>query len=595
MKIKRESVHAQNIRRIQRRLEEQRIAATFQQFLQKVSTGGGQFVTGEETEHVAPVEHKEQRAIGNELVRERRAEYLDSAEQLRGVKLAQSKSLDLVVLAKGKDTPFVIAGYASPVVVDQEGHRISHRALRADLERYMALDQQFANINLMHSNLTIGRAIPEFTTAKGEKYTTHVDDVGLFVVAEVRTDQWAPKAIMKVIDDIEQGKLRSFSISGHGSNPVFMCDEQRCFYSIDEVEFWEITVCLPPDEEVLTKQGWKRIADVTPGVDVVTHLNRWQAVTDVFKREVKEDLVVLETEVGKTKLTKNHPVRTLKYGGRHKGTHYEWVEAGKLLPGDVVQYHVPKGACRICGSVLLKKNKVFCSDICRYLIPNRAGKTIASGDEGAIRQANKLRGVTKMQNPRLSGGIKSIAGKAKHLMSVTSKSFREKCSIRAKKQWQNSEYVKKIMWYSGPNKLEQEFAKATGLRFVGTGDVIIGGKIPDFEVDSGKVVELFGDYWHQGDDPQVRINYFRQYGVDCLVIWESEFRQQRAEVLERVKEFSGNRWSAVVSVEMESYEGVVHNLEVANDQSYVTRAGTVHNCAEGVNQDAQFNVISKAV
>lgn len=63
-------------------------------------------------------------------------------------------------------------------------------------------------------------------------------------------------------------------------------------------------------------------------------------------------------------------------------------------------------------------------------------------------------------------------------------------------------------------------------KYVGNGDLIIGGKCPDFVNVNGKkaIIELFGDYWHKGEDPQDRINVFNPYGYKTLVIWESELK-----------------------------------------------------------------------
>ena len=150
---------------------------------------------------------------------------------------------DMVVLSKAAGQPFVIAGYASPVVVDQEGHRVSHEALARDLPRFMGEDGRYANIQIAHSNLTVGRVISAYTAESGKTYRTEVDDVGLYVVAELRTDPYAPKVMTKVIEDVESGVLRSFSISGNAENPTFTCDAERCFYDIDDVNLFEITLC----------------------------------------------------------------------------------------------------------------------------------------------------------------------------------------------------------------------------------------------------------------------------------------------------------------------------------------------------------------
>ena len=63
-------------------------------------------------------------------------------------------------------------------------------------------------------------------------------------------------------------------------------------------------------------------------------------------------------------------------------------------------------------------------------------------------------------------------------------------------------------------------------KYVGNGQFILGGKCPDFMNVNGKkvLVELFGDHWHKGEDPRVRINFFRKYGYKTVVVWERELR-----------------------------------------------------------------------
>lgn len=61
-------------------------------------------------------------------------------------------------------------------------------------------------------------------------------------------------------------------------------------------------------------------------------------------------------------------------------------------------------------------------------------------------------------------------------------------------------------------------------RYVGDGSLIIDGKCPDFWDGDGRLVELYGDYWHKNDDPQERIDFFKEHGYDCTVVWESELK-----------------------------------------------------------------------
>ena len=183
--------------------------------------GGGLFITGEDG----------------------RVDYPAKRQEIRDNHVSDVTK-GITVLSKAMNgKPYVVAGYASPVIVDREGHRVSREALARDVPRFMAMNGRYANVNIMHSSTTVGHVLPEFTAPDGKVYRTGVDDVGFFAVAEIRTDPYAPEIVQKVIDDIEAGKLRSFSIAGNAGNPVFMCDDRQCFYDIGEVNLHEITLC----------------------------------------------------------------------------------------------------------------------------------------------------------------------------------------------------------------------------------------------------------------------------------------------------------------------------------------------------------------
>lgn len=108
-----------------------------------------------------------------------------------------------------------------------------------------------------------------------------------------------------------------------------------------------------------------------------------------------------------------------------------------------------------------------------------------------------------------------------------------------RQKWQDPEYVASQMRARGvgQNKLEKMLEELTGLQFVGDGRLVIGGKCPDFWDGGTKLVELYGDYWHRGQNPQDRIDFFDQRGYSCLVVWESELLGRPEEVVSRVREF----------------------------------------------------------
>lgn len=104
-----------------------------------------------------------------------------------------------------------------------------------------------------------------------------------------------------------------------------------------------------------------------------------------------------------------------------------------------------------------------------------------------------------------------------------------------KRLWSDSNYVRKQIKsrFKRPTKPELELIniiKQNRLpyKYVGDGEFILGGKCPDFLNVNGqkKVIEVFGDYWHKNDNPRDRINFFKKYGFDCLIIWEHELRNK---------------------------------------------------------------------
>jgi len=74
-------------------------------------------------------------------------------------------------------------------------------------------------------------------------------------------------------------------------------------------------------------------------------------------------------------------------------------------------------------------------------------------------------------------------------------------------------------------------------KYVGDYQFWIARKNPDFiDAIDKKIIEMFGDYWHKGEDPSVRIEHYAKYGYRTLVIWEHELEDTQA-VKTRIMEF----------------------------------------------------------
>ena len=120
-----------------------------------------------------------------------------------------------------------------------------------------------------------------------------------------------------------------------------------------------------------------------------------------------------------------------------------------------------------------------------------------------------------------------------------------------KKMWDNysederSSRIKKALTISKPNfkeiqlfNLVQSISSNYALNTKGE-VIVIGGKIPDIVNINGekKLVELFGKQWHKPEDDQKRINYFKQFGWNTLIVWENELRGSNLK--DKIEQFIG--------------------------------------------------------
>jgi G:T-mismatch repair DNA endonuclease (very short patch repair protein) len=220
--------------------------------------------------------------------------------------------------------------------------------------------------------------------------------------------------------------------------------------------------------------------------------------------------------------------------------------------------------CPICGKETY--NNKYCSRKCICIAMNRPGihknkKGIRTGqipwnkgltkEDPRVKEATKKSGQTQ-KSKFASGEIKphNCFGKGHRPWNtgLTKENddrlaqYSERTSSRMLRLWKNSEFVQKQMVSRGtsPNAVELELEQKLipfGFRFVGDGKLIIGGKCPDYCDNNSHLIELHGDYWHKGQDPQDRIDYFKQFGYDTLIIWEHELN---GEIDLAILEFIGN-------------------------------------------------------
>jgi len=128
---------------------------------------------------------------------------------------------------------------------------------------------------------------------------------------------------------------------------------------------------------------------------------------------------------------------------------------------------------------------------------------------------------------------------SKHLSEVRKgrkmgEDHKRKISETLQERFKDPEYACKMgkAWNLKPNKPEKRILNLLNKMYPGewkyTGDFsfMINGKNPDFVNCNGqkKIIEMFGDYWHKGENPQDRIDTFNPFGYDTLIIWEHELK-----------------------------------------------------------------------
>jgi len=151
---------------------------------------------------------------------------------------------------------------------------------------------------------------------------------------------------------------------------------------------------------------------------------------------------------------------------------------------------------------------------------------------------------------RLAHLGKTMSEETKKKMSLSalgktkSKEWKEKIAESHRENWKDADFrdrrISEIFeaFKIAPNKTEQKLDDIiqscipNEYQFCGNGDVVLGGKVPDWINCNGKkkLIEMFGTYWHgkkrtgktRKEAENERKIHFKQYGFDTLIIWENK-------------------------------------------------------------------------
>ena len=139
----------------------------------------------------------------------------------------------------GDDEPMVVGGPASVSLIDREGHLITTDALKKAFAKFMD-NFRTRNAMVLHSDVQVGWALPAYITKGGQIFKSGVDDKGLFFICELRDDT---KISEKVMKEINEGRLKSYSIAGSALKVQNMQKGLVPYMQVDDMELAEVTVC----------------------------------------------------------------------------------------------------------------------------------------------------------------------------------------------------------------------------------------------------------------------------------------------------------------------------------------------------------------
>lgn len=222
-------------------------------------------------------------------------------------------------------------------------------------------------------------------------------------------------------------------------------------------------------------------------------------------------------------------------GNSFFGKHHSFESKDKMiLARDGVHMgHIKYPCCKICGKTLTSRASSYCGE--HRGIPNRGDNNPAKRPEVRAKIRKALAAIKVSRSISISKGK---TGKPRPDM-LGENNIAKRPEVRRKLSLNNVMKRKEIVakqirsGLAAPNfperylfnMVDSLFPKEYALN--PRGEIIrIGNKMPDIVNVNGqkKVIEHYGRRWHVPEDEPKRIQHFKKFGFDCLIIWNEEFK-----------------------------------------------------------------------
>lgn len=382
--------------------------------------------------------------------------------------------------------------------------------------------------------------------------------------------------------------------------------------------------CLPPKEVVFCKKSLLPISAVKKGMKVMTHKGRFKRVSKVFKRRYKGDVIKIKPSYfgGSLTTTPEHPyyaIKIYKYCSWTKGTckpvcssreeckkkvflgyNPEWIQAKDLEKKDVLLYPITKGVRDKFIGVDKKEEPDLWRLIGYYLSEGWSNKRDGIGFCFNAHEEEYVKDLIYLINKYFKKEAKiKIRGNSIEVLLYSKKLMRlfenlcynstiKRAKTKCLPQWTLFLPLEKqkelfLGWWRGDLGVSSSLCLFNQMKNI----ALRLGIIPNIGFRSK---EKFNEKDHiitsKGKTRNV-IASEDNYQMHHLTFFRDKFgllnTKEFSKFRRKINRFKG--WMdenyvylPLLEVSNENYKGLVYNLEVEGDNSYVTEICSVHNC-----------------
>ncbi len=401
--------------------------------------------------------------------------------------------------------------------------------------------------------------------------------------------------------------------------------------------------CMPPDQEVLTADGYRPISQIKIGDLVVTHRNRLRPVVHKFERETEETLYIIRPKkmgYDDLRVTGDHKVYVVRseWVNTHKSRdglrlqhEPDWIPAKEIKPGDYVAVAYNDEEC--------PPDIIFLQDyISKYETKDgKLFKATTRGDHGYVSDWGthyKLQDrlvldgdlcylfgrwlgdgcVTHRTGTDIPSGIKIVFSldekdEAKEILRIIEARFGIEASIKLSSTerwydlWVNSmplgEFFKAFLGcYSHSKRIPDQLMHLPAeltlelLRGLFSADgyvsdnklgIVLSNRTLAVQIHQlllrlGYLFSIRENTHRLGRVPAYRI---QATANECAPLFERFFGVQAPEYsidFKRYFEYDSLKWVRVDEIAVEDYSGIVLDIEVEEDHSFISAGIVVSNC-----------------